>query len=480
MIFLKPQVSILVLAATTLLCSNVQAENLFDIYQLALANDATYQAAAANYEASRFALPLAHSEFRPDVSSSGTLGKRNSDFSGSSIASDNNDLSVSIDMRLFDRARQIGVNQAELNVEAALLQFAIAKNELTLRVADRYFNILAARDSKEVARLQKIAIKRQMDLATERLDVGLGTRTDLFDARARFEQANADLIAADIAINNARQALVEIIGTTPESVADISQDSELRLPEPNNLQSWTNLARKNNLQVRARNLDLLIASSEVDRQRAGRSPTVSVGASQRWQDNSSGNGVAGGESNSTSIGLNVNLPIYVGGSIALRTQQARLRFNASEQQLEATRRQVVTSATSSFLAVTSGISQVEALEEAIRAGESALEAKEEGFSAGLTTNLDVLDAQRDLSRSRTDYLRAKYNYFLAILQLEDATGGLDTDDILYINQWITEDRANARSRKFFKFDQDIPQPLVSRKFQDPLSFKMAGFRLDIN
>jgi len=72
MIFLKPQVSILVLAATTLLCSNVQAENLFDIYQLALANDATYQAAAANYEASRFALPLAHSEFRPDVSSSGT------------------------------------------------------------------------------------------------------------------------------------------------------------------------------------------------------------------------------------------------------------------------------------------------------------------------------------------------------------------------------------------------------------------------
>ena len=193
---------------------NASAEDLWDIYQLALTNDAQYLAAAANYEAARLDLPLAKTQFRPSVTSNGTLGKQRSDFSGSNATSDNNQISLNLDLPLFDRAKRIQVDQAELQVANAELQFFIARDDLTLRVAERYFNLLAARDAKEVARLQKIAIKRQMDLAAERLDVGLGTRTDLFDARARFEQANADVIAVDILINNSRQALIEIIAVT--------------------------------------------------------------------------------------------------------------------------------------------------------------------------------------------------------------------------------------------------------------------------
>ena len=68
----------------------------------------------------------------------------------------------------------------------------------------------------------------------------------------------------------------------------------------------------------------------------------------------------------------------------------------------------------------------------------AIKAKEEGFSAGLTTNIDVLDAQRDLSRSRTDFLSAKYSYILALLRLERATGDLGDEDILYINEWLVK------------------------------------------
>jgi len=420
---------------------NASAEDLWDIYQLALTNDAQYLAAAANYEAARLDLPLAKTQFRPSVTSNGTLGKQRSDFSGSNATSDNNQISLNLDLPLFDRAKRIQVDQAELQVANAELQFFIARDDLTLRVAERYFNLLAARDAKEVARLQKIAIKRQMDLAAERLDVGLGTRTDLFDARARFEQANADVIAVDILINNSRH---------------------------DNIDHWIALATTNNLRVLSEGLNLQVASQEIDRQRAARHPTVNLGAAQRWNDGSASSGFDSDDSNTSAVGLTLNLPLYLGGSINLRTKQAGMLFNSSEQALEAAKRRAQSDTTSAFLSVTSGISQVLALEESIRAGESALEAKAEGFSAGLTTNLDVLDAQRDLSRSKTDYLRARYNYIIALLRLEQATGDLGDEDIQFINKWLKENNT-----AYHTGDQGEPLALVLNKAPAMLSFDKA-------
>lgn len=413
------------------------AEDLWEIYQLALKNDARYLAAAEDYEAAKLNLPLAETGFKPFVTTSGTLGKQRSDITGSQTTSDANQLSFDLDQPLYDRALSIEIDQAELRVEIARINFDIAREDLTLRLAASYFTLLGLRDNKEVARREKIAIKRQMDLAEERLDVGLGTRTDLFDARARFQQADADLIRADIEINNARQELFEIINVVPKSVAPLAEDSPLDLPEPNDLDHWIDLSQNNNLQVIAEDVNLLVASREIDRQRAVRQPTFSIGASQRFTD-SGGTEFSDGDVSTTSVGVTMDLPIYLGGSIKLRTRQAGLQFNAVEQSLESVKRRAASDTTSAFLDVTSGISQVKALAEAIVAGENALQAKEEGFSAGLTTNLDVLDAQRDLSRSRTDYLRARYNYILALLRLEQATGDLGDEDILFINEWLAK------------------------------------------
>ena len=452
--------------------SNASAEDLWDIYRLALANDSQYLAAAANYEAARVDLPIAETGFKPALTSSASIGKQRSDFSGSSVTNDDNQLGLNVDLPLYDRALRIGIDQAQLRVENALLQFEIAGDDLVIRVAERYFILLAARDNKEVARLQRVAIKRQMDLASERLDVGLGTRTDLFDAKARFERAKADEIAAEIAINNALRQLAEITGLVPESVAELVENSPLEPPSPNNIEHWTGLARSNNLLVQSEETNLLIASQEVDRQRATRSPQLSVGASQRWSDTGA-TFSSDGNNSATSVGVTLNFPIYLGGSIRLRTEQAGRLFSASEQILEQARRSAITETTAAFLDVTSGISEVEALAEAIRAGESALLAKEEGFSAGLTTNLDVLDAQRDLSRSRTDYLRARYNYILALLRLERAVGDLGDEDIQRINQWLGKHQNAYRDHNDFR-------PLPSPGEQRLASFRWNSFRLTIS
>ncbi|MEJ2177660.1 MAG: TolC family outer membrane protein [Gammaproteobacteria bacterium] len=427
-------------AVTIAVLSTIQqasAEDLWDTYQLALQNDATYLAAAESYEAALLNLPLAKTGFRPYITTFGTLGRQRSDITGPRETRDDNRLIFDLDQPIYDRALSIGIDQAELEAEIARITFEDARDDLTIRLAESYFSLLGFRDLKEVARLQKITIKRQMELAEERLDVGLGTRTDLFDARARFQQADADLIEADILINNARQALIEIINVVPRSIAPLADDSPLDPPEPNDLDHWVGLSSSNNLLVLTEDINLLVASKEIDRQRAARRPTISIGASQAFAD-SGDNGFLDGDTSTTSVGIDLDLPIYLGGSINLRTRQAGLQFNAVEQRLELSKRRAASDTTSAFLDVTSGISQVEALAEAIIAGENALQAKEEGFSAGLTTNIDVLDAQRDLSRSRTDFLSAKYSYILALLRLERATGDLGDEDILYINEWLVK------------------------------------------
>ncbi len=410
-------------------------ENLWDVYRLALQNDAMYLAAKIDYEAALVNFPLAETIFKPTVTGTGTLGKTHGDASGSTRTVDNHEAGVRVNFSLYNRPERIQLEQAKLEVQGAELAFEIAHDELILRVAERYFNLLATQDAREVARLQKIAIKRQMDLAEERLEVGFGTRTDLFDARARYQQADADLIAADIEISNARQALIEMIRFIPQSVALLQDGSPLETPEPNHLEHWLDLAHSSNLAVKSAAINLQVANYELDRQRALRHPVVDLEANQRWFDNDSNS--AGTSYSSSSLEVNLNVPLYAGGRAELRILQAGLRANAAEQSLEAARRQAVTSTKSAFLALSSGISQITALAEAVVAGENALRAKDEGFQAGLTTNLDVLDAQRDLSRSRTNYLRARYNYFLSVLRLEQATGDLGDEDIQFINNWLT-------------------------------------------
>ena len=414
----------------------VRASDLWEIYQMALANDPSYRAASLNHEANLFNVPLAEAAFKPVIGASAQLGKDYTDISGSTNTEDDNGANLNINLPLFDRANRIQIKQSRYQEQVSALQLKQAHQNLILRVAERYFNLLAGQDALDVARLERISIKRQMDLASERLEVGLGTRTDLYDAQARFKLAESNEIKAQNKINNDIALLKQIIGQTPEALAPLSESAPLELPSPNDVDSWINLSQQGNLSLIIQSLTKDIALEEIDKQRRARSPQLSVGGNYRWADTGTSFNGNSGSYNSASMSLQLQIPLYLAGTTHLRTEQAGYQYNQSESLLEEARRAASADATSAFLDISSGVSQVEALFDAIRAGGSALEAKEEGFNAGLTTNLDVLDAQRDLSQSKTDYLRARYTYILSVLQLESATGDLNDNDVKRVNNWL--------------------------------------------
>ena len=415
-----------------------QASDLWEVYQMALANDPTYKAAGFDHKSNLFDVRLAKSAFKPTISTTAQIGWDYSDVTGTTESGNDNIINLNLTLPVYDKMDRIEIKQSKYREEISVLQLQQSKQELMLRVANRYFNVLAAQDALVVAQLEKIAIKRQMDLANERLEVGLGTRSDLFEAQSRFKAAEAGEIQAQNQINNNIALLKQIIGTTPEALIPLSESAPLDLPSPNDVDHWITQSNKGNLQLNIQAYSKDIALDEIKKQKSLKSPVVTVEANHNLIDNSSNFNAASSTVNTTSVSAQLRIPLYLGGTTRLLTKQAGLQYNQTESQLEEARRAASTEATSAFLDVSSGVSQVEALFDAIRAGESALDAKDEGFKAGLTTNLDVLDAQRDLSQTRTDYLSARYSYILSVLELERAVGDLNDDDIKRVNGWLGE------------------------------------------
>lgn len=408
------------------------AADLWDIYQVALARDAAYRAARYEYESAQLDVPLARSALLPSVSALGSGGSMRDETSGVAGTTRDNQITLTATMPLLNRVLSLEVSRARLRAANAKIRFDQAQDALILRVSERYFEMLAARDSKNVARAAALAIGRQRDLAMQRLEVGLGTRTDLFDAEARYQQAVVDEIRADNAIDNAKHSLKKIIGYTPGALTPLGDDAPLATPSPDSVEIWVKAALADNLELQAAEFDVQIAVAEIKKVHAAAWPSITIDASTQQIDSVG----EMGKDESSSVKATLNWALFQSGALRSKTRQSALLHNAALEKREDIRRRVESDAASAYLTAASNLSQVKALSEAVRAGASALQAKEEGFRAGLTTNIDVLDAQRDQSGTRTEHLRARYDFILSLLRLEQAVGGLDAHDLQRINNWL--------------------------------------------
>ncbi|MXZ81630.1 MAG: TolC family outer membrane protein [Gammaproteobacteria bacterium] len=426
--------SLAVLLVSVLWCRPVSASwDLWEVYRLALLNDPAYRSEQLRHDAVSLDGPIAEAAWHGSVSVAGRLGYRMTDDTPHNNWEDHEDhlLELRAEVPVYDRVLRTEVHQSEAAQSASAMLLRQSHQQLILRVAQRYLDVLAAQDRREVARVDIIAIRRQLDLTSERLEVGLGTQADLFDARARLKQAEANAIQADNLHKVSISLLGQVIGQPPQALAPLLGDAPLSAPQPALIDEWTAQAATSNLDVRTKTLELKVAEFEVKKLQDATYPRVTAGGSRSVTVGKVGSKT----SDAASVYLQVSIPVFTGG-LSLRSERAGIEYNRAHEALDHARRQALAETTTAYLDVTGNISQVEALREAITAGESALSAKQEGFNAGLTTNLDVLDAQRNLSQSRTDYLNARYSYILSLLALEQAIGDLDQSDIQRVNQWL--------------------------------------------
>ena len=433
---------ILICTLTILITTNCFSADLVSIYSLAERNDPTYQQEISIHRAVIESKPQALSKLLPSINLSGNTKRNAQDIttSGASIGSDgeidfnSHGYSLSITQPLFRRDSFIALEQADSQIKESEVKLAKAQQDLIINVSENYFNVLTSLDNLEFAKIEVKSLSRQLEQANQRFEVGLSAITDVQEAQAGYDLAIAQEIQAINAIDNAKEEVRELTGEYINKFDSLGENIILVKPSPEEIDSWTQLAIEQNLDISAANYALETARKEIKKQSAGHLPTVDIVASHGYD--STGGRFGNTRTDRSAIGLELNIPIYSGGIVSSKTREAHESYNQSMHYLEKARRTAQRSTREAYLGVISGISQVNALKQAVVSSETALLATEAGFEVGTRTAVDVVASQRTTSKARRDYSNAKYEYILNTLKLKRAAGTLSPDDLNLINTWL--------------------------------------------
>ena len=423
--------ALLLLGSTT-----TQADNLLDVYRQAMLSDPQLRAAEAAWQAAQEAMPQSRAALLPQVNLGAEAARTRRDISGGNDSSFNSHgFSLELNQSLYNQQNNVRLRQADATIVQATAVRDATRQGLILRVADAYFNLLSAKDDLATAEANREAISQQLRQTQQRFEVGLSAITDVHEAQAGYDAALAAEIAAQNGLDIAREALREITGQEPASLARLGDAMPLVSPEPANIDQWVNTALEQNLTLLATDALVRRAAEEINLRQAGHYPTVGLFADHRFNDSS--DDPQGVESNTPRLGVRVNVPLYSGGLTTSQTREARANYDQANEQLEQQRRATVRDTRSAFLNVMAGISQVQARRQALSSAQTALEATEAGFEVGTRTMVDVLNAQSQRFLAQRDYARARYDYALASLRLKQATGMLDEQDLIEVNSWLS-------------------------------------------
>lgn len=424
--------------------SNVNANELARVYDLALTNDTQLRAAQHAYDAASEARPQARGALLPTLGAQASYGKVDQTTSfpdanpprpDSVTDTNTNSWGVQLSLPVYDHSRWVQLSQSKDRVAAAQASLQAAQQSLALRVTQAYFNVLGANDSLRFAQAENKAISRQLDQAKKRFEVGLSAITDVHEAQARYDLTVSQMLEAEQQLRNAKDALAEITGGQTVDLAPLNEDIPLRGPNPNSVDAWIEAAQLGNLDLLAAQINANISKKDVRVNRAGHYPTLNlVGQYSEGEQNQPGIGNL--ENESQTITLTLNVPIYSGGVTQSRVRQSRSVYEQRLAELEGTRRTVERQVRNAFQGVQTGVARVKALKQAVVSNSTALEASETGLKVGARTAVDVLNAQRELFRAQRDYARARYDYLISILQLKQAAGQLTQADLMEIDRLL--------------------------------------------
>ncbi|HEX2565237.1 MAG TPA: TolC family outer membrane protein [Burkholderiales bacterium] len=420
------------------------AQDLLQVYRDAKSYDAQYASARSALQAGLEKLPQGRALILPQVGLSANLTStrietvpHNITPFTPSILRDAHSFgySLSFSQPIYRPQNLIQYGQAEYQVRQAEAVFGQAAQDLIVRTAQAYFDVLASQDSLALVQAQKVAISEQLAQAKRNFEVGTATITDTHEAQARYDLAVAQEIAAQSDLEAKKRALQQITGKEYGGLRPLRAQVRLSPPNPSNMQSWVDISEKQGYPVLIQEAATGVANLEVKRNAAAHRPTVDLVASYGLT-NQSASQLSAVPSNITTgvVGVQLGVPIYQGGLITSREREAAANYEKARQDLDNARRTSALQTRQTYLSVINGIAQVGALEQALVSSQSALDSNKLGYEVGVRINIDVLNSQQQLFSTRRDLAVARYNTITAHLRLKAAAGSLREEDLEEVNR----------------------------------------------
>ncbi|VAW54300.1 Type I secretion outer membrane protein, TolC precursor [hydrothermal vent metagenome] len=346
-----------------------------------------------------------------------------------------NRFALTLNQTLYNHKLYKQLEQTDIRIASATATIESERQNLIVRLADAYFNVLGAQDNVKFANAEKEAIEKQLEQSKKRFEVGLIAITDVKETQASFDTSVSQAINAQNVLASQLEALSIILGTYNPRISPMINSIELTLPQPADITQWTDNALNNNLALKAATFNFQATQAQVKVDKSDHYPFLNLTAEHR-NDNSKGGRFGGVDITSTSLTLQLTIPIYSGGSINTKIKQSLLLKERARAIKEKTRRQTLQQTRDAYLGISSTIAQVNALKQALTSTQIAHEATQAGFEVGTRTAIDVLATLREVYRAERDYARARYNYIINTLKLKQATGTLNISDGQDVNHFL--------------------------------------------
>lgn len=425
------------------------AQDLLEIYELALQNDPVLKQSHAGQLAVGESKNQSIANFLPNVSATGIsnlsrLTNKRVTYQGSGIQkySDNN-FNLNLTQPLFHWDHWIQLSQSDNQIAQAEADYQAELQKLMVKITEAYFNVLSAEDNLEFSRSEKQATARQLEQAKQRFAIGLIDIIEVRETQAAFDRTIANEIEASNNVDSQKEALTEIIGEQDIRLNNLGENIPLARPVPDDISAWSSSAEVGNFSIISAFNQMEFSRKAIDLQRNGHLPKLDLVASLGEYDTSSNFGLRG---STEVVGVRLNVPLFEGGAVNSRTQQAAYQYQQAKEQLTAVKRAVNHQVKDAYRGITSSISRVEALKTAVSSAETALQATQAGFEVGVRTLVEVLDEQRNLYLAKRDYSRTRYDYLLNSIKLKQAASSLVQEDLEQINRLLLANSAVSNGK----------------------------------
>ena len=434
---------LLPLALSAALSAPAQAQSLMALIDSARSYDAPWQSAKAQLDAATSRAAQARAGLLPSAGLSAGLARGQTSVSAPPIDRSLTTQTVGINASqpLYRPANRITLQQGLRGIEVAQAQLDGVMQDLLVRVSQGYFDVLAAQDTLAFVQAQKAAVSEQLAAAKRNFEVGTSTVTDSREAQARYDLVVAQEIAAENDLRVKKLALDQLVGQTGTQPVPLALPLQLPTVQPSDVAAWVQQAQDGQPLVRQARIALDVAQLETQKAATGHLPTVDLQVGYNVQRSPNGTLSAPGinsRTNSASVGVALNLPLFAGFAVQNRIKETLALEDKARADLENLRRSAAQNTRAAFFGVQSGQGQVKALEAAEASSQSALDANKLGYQVGVRINIDVLNAQSQLYQTKRDLAQARYNVLLGTLKLRQAAGTLADTDVQAIDALLAK------------------------------------------
>jgi outer membrane protein, protease secretion system len=430
--------------ATLSYVGNASALSLMEAYEAALANDSIYRAAMHDNEAGQQFKVLGRSNLLPNISANYSYNRVNSDISSSSNGVSRDETrnynsengAVQLRQPIFNLEGWARYQQGNLQTDLSDKQFAVRKQELIKRFFGLFANANYAEDVLALSLAQREAYKSQQEANKLMAVRGEGTKTALIESQAKLSLSEAQVIEAQDGVIDGRNALATMLGKEVSKLDSLSDSFNVQPLEQADFDVWKSIALENNPEIAAQRESVAIAYQEIRKNRAGHAPRLDAVASIS-RSKSDSTSTFNQEIDNKSIGLQLNVPIYSGGSVSAATAQAEANHKKAQDDLETKTNEVLLDLRKQHSTLLSSALKIEALKQSVESAELLVTATKKSLIGGVRTNLDVLDARKQLFEAKRDLSLARYNYLVAFISLKKAAGTLTVGDLEKISTYFT-------------------------------------------